>query len=257
MGRCGTMISKENVLRLETRQNIYEYIKKNPGLHIREISRNMGIPYTSLRYHIRLLTKINLIEEKTIGGKQIYYDSGKISKEDKQLLALFKRKVPCGIYLTFLYRFSLTRKDLSEELEVDPATISYYLKRMLKLGILEEATTKDGNVFPFCDDANRSVIERKTVGREIFYKRKRNDKKLHARIYKLLITHKNTLANKELIEACDDYIEKIQELNGLSERTTVKKKIIKRDGKKNSYKVIPNESFIDEFLEIFRPPFCA
>ena len=51
------MISKKNILKLEIRRKIYDFVDKNPGLHVREISRRMDIPINTLIYHIKYLKK--------------------------------------------------------------------------------------------------------------------------------------------------------------------------------------------------------
>jgi len=54
------MISKKNILKLEIRRKIYDFVDKNPGLHVREISRRMDIPINTLIYHIKYLKKLDV-----------------------------------------------------------------------------------------------------------------------------------------------------------------------------------------------------
>jgi len=252
------MISKNNILKLEIRQELYSFINKNPGLHMREISRKMNIPLGTVRHHLNYLKKLEIIEEKKYKNKKQIFITGKISKEDKELLALFRKKIPCQIYLILKFQFTVTRKELSEELEVDPATISYYLKKMISMGIIEEAPVENGNIFAYSGTKNQNVIERKVVGREIFYTRKFLRDNLHKRIYKLLITHKNSMAEKTLIEIYNEYLKNIHKLNAVEGKINKKIKIIIRDGEKISYDVIPQESdIINLLIEFFKPPFCA
>ena len=252
------MISKDNILKLEIRQEIYSFIDKNPGLHVREISRKMNVPLGTVRHHLNYLKKLDVIEEKKYKNKKQIFITGKVSKEDKELLALFRKKIPCQIYLHLTFGFIFTRKELSEELEVDPATISYYLKKMINMGIIEEAPVENGNIFAYSGTKNHALIERKVVGREIFYKRNFSINKLHKRIYKLLITHKNSMADKKFIEAYKEYLRSMQKLNAVGQNVCSKRKTVIKDGKKVTYTVIPHDfEIIDVFMDFFRPPFCA
>ena len=88
------MISKENILKLETRQKIYRYIDKNPGLHLREIQRKTNIPYGTLKHHLKYLEKHNLIKTKSENGYKRYTVSYKLSKKEKEILNLLRQEVP-------------------------------------------------------------------------------------------------------------------------------------------------------------------
>jgi predicted transcriptional regulator len=51
------MISREEILKLETRRKIYKIILENPGLHLREILRRTKLSYGVLSYHLKYLKK--------------------------------------------------------------------------------------------------------------------------------------------------------------------------------------------------------
>jgi len=46
---------KEEILENDRRRKIYTVIKKNPGLHIRELQRVLDIPLASLQYHLNYM----------------------------------------------------------------------------------------------------------------------------------------------------------------------------------------------------------
>ena len=252
------MISKDNILKLEIRQELYSFINKNPGLHVREISRKIKIPLGTVRHHLNYLKKLEIIEEKNYKNKKQIFITGKVSKEDKELLALFRKKIPCQIYIHLMYRFIFTRKDLSKELEVDPGTISYYLKKMIKMGIIEEAPAENGNIFLCPPTKHNELIERRVVGREIFYKKNFSINNIHKRIYKLLITHKNNMGDKKFIELYNEFFENLDKIDAIGDKVNRRRKTIIRDGKKISYEIILNDfEILDEVMNFFKPPFCA
>ncbi len=43
-------------LELETRRTIFEFIRQNPGSHLREIQRRLGLPIGVLNFHIQNLS---------------------------------------------------------------------------------------------------------------------------------------------------------------------------------------------------------
>ena len=101
------MISTKNILKLKARQEIYDFINKNPGLHQREISRRMNIPKTTLAYHIKFLKKLSLIDENEAGNSKYYCITKKMGTKEKQILSLFRRKNPCRIFLYLIFSYLL------------------------------------------------------------------------------------------------------------------------------------------------------
>ena len=45
-------------LRLENHRHIYEYVERNPGAHLRRISRDIDMHLSTLRYHIDYLEDV-------------------------------------------------------------------------------------------------------------------------------------------------------------------------------------------------------
>jgi len=159
----------ESILELKTKGLIYQYILKHPGLHFRELVRELHIPKTTLSYHIRLLEKRNLIEGKNKDGYTRYYNANKIGTQEKKLLHIIRRETPRNILLYIFYYVGASQSQLSRDLEKHPTTIEFHLKRFLKMGIIEPAPIKENGFFIA---SNNFFVERLPVGNEIIYRLK-------------------------------------------------------------------------------------
>jgi len=155
-----------NILKLEIRQKIYNLISKNPGLHLRELSRRIDIPFATLRYHIHFLKKHNLISEKNNSHYTRYYIVNKISVKDKKILSLLRNKTIRGILFIIYGQIVVSRTDISKFLDIPPTTVAYYLKKIQELDLITQADNcKDGII-----TLSGAVVERKPKKREIFYR---------------------------------------------------------------------------------------
>ena len=96
------MLSKEDILKLETRRKIYNSILKHPGLHFREIKRRTNIPLGSLQYHINSLNKYELIITKTDYKYKRYYAKQTIGNKDKEIINILRHDIPLRIVLLLL-----------------------------------------------------------------------------------------------------------------------------------------------------------
>jgi len=231
------MKKTKKALKLDSRRKIYSFISKNPGLHLREISRRTNIPKSTINYHINYLEKLGLITEKIEGEFKYIYASKKIGSKDKEILGLLRKEIPCKIFLYLIFSLACSQSDLCKELELSPSTISYHIKKMIDMEIIEEARVKDGKIYPYND--NREML-RKPVGTEKFYKRK-NQEIIDA-TYRLLITNKHSLFNEEIIDSYAWYLEDMEEKKAPQRFKPIDKYI---------------SSSIDFILNIFKPPFAS
>jgi DNA-binding transcriptional ArsR family regulator len=235
------MIQEKDILKLETRRKIYEFIEENPGLNIREISRRLNIPFTSLSYHLKYLKKLDLIREKHEGNYKKIFIAYKVGTRDKQILSLLRNNNSCKILLYLIWNYSCSQIELSKELIIPPPTVSYHLKRMLDLGIIEEVTSVNGRIYPIPD--HEKYLERKAIKSEKFYRRK-NTKDSYS-IYKLLICHKSSFNNQQIVNYCIDSWELYKTRRHLL--------------KGNKLLILDDQidSVADTFKSLFPPPFCA
>jgi len=200
------MISRENILKLEKRKVIYNYVQNNQGMHIREISRRTNIPRATVRHHIKYLLKQDLIIEKNDGGYNRVYATKEIGTKEKELLNLLRQEIPCKIFLHLLFSFTCSQIELSRELELTPTRITYHLKKMIDFGIIEKAPVKNGKIYPLQN--SKKMIKHEPVGREIFYRRKNQE--IINIAYKLIITNKNNLPNTKFVDAYLDFLDELK-----------------------------------------------
>jgi len=155
------------LLGLEVRRQIFNFISKYPGVHLREISRKLDIPKTTLNYHLKYLEKENFLLGKSENRYTRYYATKKVGNNDKEILGLMRQDLPHQIILFLFLYPEYSRKDISEDLEKPTTTISFHLKKLLALGI----------------------IEKRRVGHSYAYRIK-NQKEM----YHVLITYENSLS---------------------------------------------------------------
>jgi DNA-binding MarR family transcriptional regulator len=253
------MITKKNILDLEARRKIYEFIEENPGLTVNEISKRMKIPFTTLRYHIRALEKQELIKIRKKGICKFIYTKYEIGAQDKEIIELLRKKIPCRILLYFFLSPVCSQTELSKELDSDPSTVFYHLKNLMKKGIIEEAPMENGITYPYPSPKVPRFMNKTPRGREIFYRCK--NQQMFMAIGRIMTAHKNSLADPQHIEEFLSFLKSLYsdwELNREYILKNAEKKVIEKNGKKViHFKKPSEEEFYDIFYEIFRPPFCA
>jgi len=228
------MMKKSDILKLKSRKEIYDFIKKNPGLKVRELSRKLDIPKTTLLYHIRYLEKIELVNEKKVGKSKLVYASKEIGKKEKELLEIIRDENTCKIFIYLCFSITFSTVEISKELKVNHNTASYHIKKLLDLDIIEEVEVKNGSFHPFKN--NNIVFKRNLVKSEKLYRGK-NWSRLFE-LYNIMILHKHSMFDEKIIEEYMDYL---------------------KEGERKHIKSFNSmiDSIYDTFLDLFKPPFCS
>ena len=151
------MISRENILKIESRRKIYQFISKNPGFHVSALSKIINIPKSTIYHHLIFLKKHGFLEVKSENGYSRYYAAKKVSKIDKKLLDLFRQDTPRTIILLLLFPQGFSQSQMIKfakywknhpskigtYLNKHQTTVSYYFQKLVELDLIE--TFKIGN----------------------------------------------------------------------------------------------------------------
>lgn len=132
-------------LELEARRRLFDHLKRYPGLHLSEIARGVGLETNHTKYHLEYLEKHGLVSSRKEDGYWRFFPRTEgttgmrdiLSVEDKKLLSFLRRPVPLHVTLILMERGEATHGEISEEVDVSPATAHYHLKKMEGAALLE------------------------------------------------------------------------------------------------------------------------
>ena len=128
------------ILELEARRKIYDLIIKNPGLHLSKIAEILEMRISLVEYHLIYMERNNIVIPVKETGYTRYYVKDKVGTADKKILSLLRREVPLRIVLFLLKNINAQHKDILNNFDLAPSTISYHLKKLVKNGILSVRT---------------------------------------------------------------------------------------------------------------------
>jgi len=226
------LIEPNKILDLEIRRKIFNFILNYPGLHLREISRKMDIPYSTLKYHLIFLEKREFINKKPGKRYNRYYATFKIGRKEKKILGILQENTPRNIILFLLAGLSSHQNEISKYLEKHPTTIEFHLKKLLEIGIIEQVAPKDGRI---TRSKKPTVIKYYSKSNEIIYMLKDPWE-----IYDLFIAYEGSLIDDVTSGFILDYINNMVS-EGIPESVDRNKDAI--------------DKVINLFFKLFPPPF--
>lgn len=113
---------------------ILEFIINNPSSHLRKIKNNLGFSMGTIQYHLNALEKEGKIKSvKTKFYKNYYH----INESDDKVLSVFNLESPRSIILYLLQQEPSTHQDIAKGVELSSSTVSWHMKRLLDLKIVD------------------------------------------------------------------------------------------------------------------------
>lgn len=131
----------KDMLELETRRDIYDLVSDQPGIHLSKIAELLDMTVSLAEYHLRFLEKNSLIRSiKKSGYKRYFPTDEKVEEKDKEMLFELRKEVSLKIVLLLLKNKKMTHKEMNEEIDLAASTLSYHLKKLTEMNILESKT---------------------------------------------------------------------------------------------------------------------
>ena len=146
------------VLELEIRRDIYDLVRRTPGLHMREIQRQLDLSIALTEYHLRQLEGAELILSIMEEGYKRYYpttgaDGGKLALggDERRMVGLFRQSIPLQVTLLLLNRDNATNSEIADELGISRSRLSFHLNKMMRQGILRKLARSEGRGYALID----------------------------------------------------------------------------------------------------------
>ena len=139
-------------MRSEGRLRIKLLVSLQPGLHLRELQRQIGLSFSSTRYHVNKLAKEGAIDRVDDSGYSRIFPAG-TDYNDKILLSFVRRKTDRRILLSLLTENHLSQQRLCDLTGLSKSTISEHLASLQELGIVRAKSGPDRRSFELTDRA--------------------------------------------------------------------------------------------------------
>ncbi|WP_011308274.1 winged helix-turn-helix transcriptional regulator [Methanosarcina barkeri] len=143
-----------------SQSKVYDYIKTRPGTYISDIVNKLNLNRGAVKYHIKNLKAQNKIEAYKDGGKVRYFENNfSYDNEEKIIISALQNVTSKKIVLEIRNGQCTTNIALAQEIGVSRATISWYIKNLKDIGIVQE-TKKGRNIIYRVNPSYENFIEK-------------------------------------------------------------------------------------------------
>jgi len=133
-------VRDSNPLNQSTRVMIYEYVKDNPGTHLRGLCSALGISVGVAQYHLQFLTKAGLLCSRRYGRYRRYFESGKFDGKAMKTISLLRHGTARRIVSMLLEAQILSHKGLAAKLGISSQALTWQVNRLKGAGLIDCAT---------------------------------------------------------------------------------------------------------------------
>ena len=123
-------------------QRVLQFIRENPGCHLREIKRMLDMSMGTVQYHLNLLEKEGKITSEKQHLYKNYFSAGMFKENEKNILNVLKIETSRDIIMFIIEKSNPTQTNIVEKLQLSAASVSWSLSRLIESGLIGEE--KDG-----------------------------------------------------------------------------------------------------------------
>ena len=150
-------ICRENALESPQRRKILRFVKRNPGLHFREILRRVPLTRGTLGHHMKTMESLGLLKTVSGRGRVHYFVAGApYSAEEENLITVLRteslRRIITEIYLNQ----GAYNEEIAEDVGLSGATVYEHLRYLKDLGVV--IAERDGRCVRYTLAENYSRI---------------------------------------------------------------------------------------------------
>jgi len=121
---------------LSNRQRIYNYIKNNPGSHLRRISKVLSIALGDTQYHLNRLENLNLVRSRRVGLYKTYYGDSISGERNEKISAILQQETPRDIILYLIENPGATHNQIASHKGFSGATINWHMSRLIQISLV-------------------------------------------------------------------------------------------------------------------------
>jgi predicted transcriptional regulator len=128
------------------RIRILQFIRANPGSHLRKIKRELNLAMGVIQYHLYRLERERTIVSVRHGLYKRYYADLALRTEEREILNVLSQETERDLILYLIKNPEATQKQLSEFARISASSTNWHMKRLSKAGFVE-ARRSGGFVF--------------------------------------------------------------------------------------------------------------
>jgi predicted transcriptional regulator len=116
---------------------ILEYVRGNPGCHLRQIKKELDLAMGTVQYQLERLEKSGRITSTRRGFYRYYFPVGMLDNE-RDILEVLSQETAREILLFIIENGDPTHTEISEKTKISSPSVNWHIRRLKDLGLIRE-----------------------------------------------------------------------------------------------------------------------
>ncbi len=125
----------------DRRLRLYQAVFNQPGVHLRELQRQLKIPLQSLRWHVSVLVSAGVLQQLGLGKRDVLFSPISTQATEVAMRALFRDSRHGPLLRLIAERGEVSVREMRESLGTYQQLVSARLKLLKALGLVESSGT--------------------------------------------------------------------------------------------------------------------
>lgn len=150
---------KDDRAGLETRRRVLHLVREYPGLHLREIARQLDVAVALVEYHLPYLEAAGAVrtESQDRYVRVFARGDGAPTSAERAMLGPLRSGTALQVVLYLLEHGPRRHKDICDGLGLGKSKLSFYLRKLEAVGLV--AATDQGFAVPRPERVGRLLLE--------------------------------------------------------------------------------------------------
>ena len=138
---------------LSNREIIVQYIALNPGLYLRELSEDLGLPMGVIQYHIWSLVKEGQVEDyRDSRYRRFFATAANYQMVEKRIISLLRQETVGKILVLLSRGTPVSHKELAIMLGFTSQAVSWHMSRLHTTGFIKTCLQNFGKSYLLRED---------------------------------------------------------------------------------------------------------
>jgi predicted transcriptional regulator len=122
----------------DARDRILQFIRENPGCHLRKIKVELDLAMGTVQYHLDRLEKAGRITSQRQGLHKYYFVVGAFEENEKQLLEVLSNETAREILMIIIEQKYPSQSEISKHIGISSPSVSWQIKRLQDHRVIDE-----------------------------------------------------------------------------------------------------------------------
>ncbi|MBN1801772.1 MAG: HTH domain-containing protein [Candidatus Lokiarchaeota archaeon] len=143
----GSKLIRNDILKNQKRNYIYEFVMKHPGSYFLKILEGTGFPNHVVTWHLKSLVEFGFLKKVTFDNHEIYFSSTISIKNAKLMYVIRKKRTKKIIQYLNENDHGVSKTELANALQMHINTVSKYIDLMEKFNLLTKILDKQKTLY--------------------------------------------------------------------------------------------------------------